>query len=68
MSLPKNFLWGGATAANQCEGAWNEGNKGLSNADVLPFGKDRMPVIKGDVEVFEPDQTHYYPTHTAIDF
>lgn len=49
MSLPKNFLWGGATAANQCEGAWNEGNKGLSNADVLPFGKDRMPVIKGDV-------------------
>ncbi len=68
MSLPKNFLWGGATAANQCEGAWNEGNKGLSNADVLPFGKDRMPVIKGDVEVFEPDQTHYYPAHTAIDF
>ena len=46
---------GGAIAANQCEGAWNEGNKGLSNADVLPFGKDRMPVIKGDVEVFEPD-------------
>ena len=23
MSLPKNFLWGGATAANQYEGEWN---------------------------------------------
>ena len=24
MSLPENFLWGGATAANQCEGAYND--------------------------------------------
>ena len=28
MSFPKDFLWGGATAANQCEGGWNEGGKG----------------------------------------
>lgn len=28
MSLPKNFLWGGATAANQYEGGWNEGGRG----------------------------------------
>ena len=68
MSLKENFLWGGATAANQCEGAWNEGGKGLSNADVLPFGKDRMPVIKGDTKQFTPDDEHYYPTHRAIDF
>ncbi|MGB7594381.1 MAG: family 1 glycosylhydrolase, partial [Erysipelotrichaceae bacterium] len=27
--FPKNFLWGGAVAANQCEGAWQEGHKGL---------------------------------------
>lgn len=27
MGFPKNFLWGGATAANQCEGGWNEGGK-----------------------------------------
>ena len=27
MSLPKDFLWGGATAANQYEGGWNEGNR-----------------------------------------
>ena len=30
MSLPKNFLWGGATAANQYEGGWNEGGRGKS--------------------------------------
>ncbi len=68
MSLPNNFLWGGATAANQCEGAWQEGGKGLSNADVLPYGKDRMSIIKGDVKCFQPDDRHYYPTHQAIDF
>ena len=30
MSFSKDFLWGGATAANQCEGGWMEGGKGLS--------------------------------------
>ena len=30
MSFPKNFLWGGAVAANQCEGAYNEDGKGSS--------------------------------------
>jgi len=28
LSFPKSFLWGGATAANQFEGGWNEGGKG----------------------------------------
>ena len=32
--FPDNFLWGGAIAANQAEGAWNEGGKGLSVPDV----------------------------------
>ena len=40
----KDFLWGGATAANQIEGAYNEGGKGLSTADILP-GKDGNPRI-----------------------
>lgn len=40
--FPENFLWGGAVAANQCEGAYNEGGKGLSIQDVMPKG------IKGD--------------------
>ena len=33
--FPKDFLWGGATAANQCEGAYNEGGRGLSSVDVV---------------------------------
>ncbi len=35
--FPEEFLWGGATAANQLEGAYNEEGKGLSVFDVLPF-------------------------------
>lgn len=36
--FPKNFLWGGAVAANQCEGGWNEGGRGLSVQELLPQG------------------------------
>ena len=35
---PPGFLWGGATAANQVEGAYDEGGKGLSIQDVMPRG------------------------------
>ncbi|MCI5774124.1 MAG: glycoside hydrolase family 1 protein [Erysipelotrichaceae bacterium] len=34
MSFPKNFFWGGATAANQYEGGWNEGGRGLAATDI----------------------------------
>lgn len=37
-SFPKDFLWGGAVAANQCEGAYNVDGKGLSVQDLLPKG------------------------------
>lgn len=36
--FPENFLWGGAVAANQCEGAYDEDRKGLSIQDVMPHG------------------------------
>ena len=36
--FPKNFMWGGATAANQMEGAYLEDGKGLSIQDILPRG------------------------------
>ena len=68
MAFPKDFLWGGATAANQCEGGWNEGGKGLSTNDVIPHGKDRFPTIKGDLHVNKPDADHYYPAQLGIDF
>ena len=37
-NFPGGFLWGGATAANQIEGAYNKGGKGLSVQDVMPRG------------------------------
>ncbi len=43
MSFPKDFLWGGAIAANQCEGAYNEDGKGLDIEDVLPHGLKTPP-------------------------
>lgn len=38
MSFPTNFLWGGATAANQLEGAWNIDGKGDSICDHVRSG------------------------------
>lgn len=37
-TFPQTFLWGGALAANQVEGAYREDGKGLSTSDVLPQG------------------------------
>lgn len=64
MSLPKNFLWGGATAANQFEGGYREGGKGLSTADVMTGGTHTTPRrITPKLE-----EGTYYPSHEAIDF
>lgn len=63
-SLPENFLWGGAVAANQLEGAYREGNKGLSIADIMTAGANgkEREITDGIVE------GKYYPSHEAIDF
>ena len=57
--FPENFLWGGALVANQVEGGYLEGGKGLSVADVLPDG------IWGPI-VYPPQGE--YLKHNAIDF
>ena len=67
-TFPENFLWGGATAANQCEGGYLEGNKGLSTVNVVPAGKDRFPVALGKMKMMKCDDEHFYPSHEAIDF
>ena len=68
MGFPENFLWGGATAANQCEGAYNEGGRGLATVDVMPIGKDRFPVGLGKRKMFNFEEGQYYPAQTGIDF
>lgn len=64
----EDFLWGGALAANQCEGGWNEGGRGLANSDMLPFGDQRMDVMRGDLDprALAPDS--FYPARKGIDF
>ena len=64
MSFPKGFLWGGATAANQCEGAYLEDGKGLSVPDMLLGGNVNTP--RTFLPVTDPDA--FYPSHQAIDF
>ncbi len=65
----KDFLWGGAVAANQCEGAYIEGGKGLSLVDILPSKGDRVKCKKDGAYAFEHEGTYsYYPSHVSIDF
>ena len=62
--FPTTFLWGGATAANQLEGAYNEDGKGLSVQDVLPhggIGKPRTDVPTPDnLKLVGIDHYHRY--------
>ena len=67
MGFRKDFLWGGATAANQCEGGYNEGGRGLANVDLAPVGEDRFAVIAGKKKMFDFDDEHFYPAKEAID-
>lgn len=64
MSGFKRFLWGGAVAAHQLEGGWNEGGKGISIADVMTAGAHGVPreVTEGVIDGLN------YPNHEAIDF
>ena len=64
LTLPKDFLWGGAVAAHQVEGGWNKGGKGPSICDVLTGGAHGVP-REITQEVIEGK---YYPNHEAVDF
>ncbi len=64
MSFPKGFLWGGATAANQFEGGWNEDGKGDSVCDHMTGGTVSEPRYFTNTIIEEK----YYPSHEAVDF
>jgi len=67
MPFRKDFLWGGATAANQVEGGYNEGGRGLANVDVIPHGEDRQAIAAGQLKHLDFDEDHFYPAKEAID-
>lgn len=76
--FPKDFLWGGAIAANQAEGAFGVDDKGVSLADVHPYYPDKTNAeiseeqLKGmtlkQIEDNIHDEKAYYPKRHGIDF
>ena len=60
----KDFLWGGATAANQYEGAWDVDGKGVAIPDLCTNGTHTIP--KRITDGFE--EGTLYPSHEATDF
>ena len=66
--LPDGFLWGGATAANQLEGGYLEGGKGLTSVDLIPHGAQRYAITAGEVHYSEVTEGSHFPSHEAIDF
>ena len=62
--INKDFLWGGAVAANQYEGAWDVGGKGISVTDVMTKGDVNTP-RKITAGVLPNEE---YPNHFGIDF
>ncbi|MBQ1482359.1 MAG: family 1 glycosylhydrolase [Erysipelotrichaceae bacterium] len=76
LKFPENFLWGGATAANQVEGAWNEDGKGMTIEDCLPFRQTgyadftkQFAFSSKDLEeALNDDGSGNYPKRRGIDF
>lgn len=70
--FPENFLWGGAVAANQCEGAWLEDGKLPNVTDTLVGIMNEHPSIQWNEEkqIWELalDDELVYLSHVAVDF
>ena len=60
-----DFLWGGATAANQVEGGFDADGKGLSCADLLSNGTREIP---RQITPHQSEEGLYYPNRIASDF
>ena len=72
MSFPKNFLWGGAVAANQCEGAWLEDGKAPNVTDIMVGIGSKDPGLKWNESKkkweMALDSHKVYLSHEGIDF
>lgn len=62
-TFKNDFLWGGAVAANQCEGAYNVDGKGLTTTDFL-----HKDAYEKDYVEFKIDDDKFYPSHDSIGF
>lgn len=79
-TFPEGFLWGGAVAANQCEGAWQDGGKGISVSDVArykdPNAMKDITDVHGFCDITDEDiqralksrDETAYPKRHGIDF
>ena len=76
-TFPKGFLWGGATAANQLEGGWREGGKGISvedcmrqhfDQDVRDYTLQNHVTLKDVQAALQTDDTVNYPKRRGVDF
>ena len=66
--MNKDFLWGGALAANQCEGAYLEDGRLPSSCDLLPDAANgRWDVLHHPKDILKK-KFAYYPSREAIDF
>lgn len=69
-AFPETFLWGGATAANQVEGAWLEDGKGSTTSDLQPhgvMGKMEPRILgKENIKDVAIDFYHRYPEDIAL--
>ena len=69
MAFPKDFLWGGAVAANQCEGAYNADGKGIDIQDIMPRGITGAPTAEptaDNLKLTAIDFYHRYKEDIAL--
>lgn len=73
--LPADFIWGGAMAANQAEGAWQTGGKGWCLADINRTAYDVPPSERFNIEINSSyvqralsEDDSFYPKRRGVDF
>ncbi len=77
MALSESFLWGGALAANQAEGAWRAGGRGPAVSDIAKYRPNVDPreyaihhvhTVESITAAMADDDETYYPKRRGIDF